>query len=297
LVWGRGEIARLRAAQQVEASMSSESGEKPEPEQAVFASAHANARAASAWGSARTAVAAVHNLESLLRRSYVPGPVILDLLPELKGGATVLRDAFELSQQGDPAAHAVGEYGARRVAELDALLEAVPPLSAARDESARQAGVLADSLEGSVDLLALLDRAVAPLVTEVRLDLLAQEAGRMSGTARGRELLVWFDPAPPHCVLSTDPTLLVAMVSLLVASVHASANHAPLVLRARSSPRAELVVEPRQGVDGALSTLAIRVMAWIEPSEAVARRIALDLGASLDLRPGYASLTLACARE
>jgi len=282
--------------------MSSESGGKGEPDR-VFASAHADARAASAWGSARTALAAVHNLEALLRRSYVPGQVILDLLPELRSGATVLRDAFERAAQAgaeDAASAGVGRYGLARVAELDALLGTMIPPAARRDDAARLAGTLADSLEAAVDLLGLLDRASAPLATDVRLDLLAQEAGRMSGTARGREVLVAYEASAAECTLSTDPALLGALVSLLVGSVHAAVSGAPVVLRTRTKPGAnvaELVAEPRMPADASLVTLAIRVMPWIEPSEAVARSVAAVLGAAFDLVGARASLALPPPRE
>jgi hypothetical protein len=282
--------------------MSSESGGKGEPDR-VFASAHADARAASVWGSARAALAAMHNLEALLRRSYVPGQVILDLLPELRSGAAVLRDTFDRAGQAgaaDPASAGVGLYGLARVAELDALLGTMIPPAGRRDDAARLAGALADSLEAAVDLLGLLDRASAPLATDVRLDLLAQEAGRVSGTARGREVLVGYEASAAECTLSTDPALLGALVSLLVSSVHAAVAGAPVVLRTRTQPGAnvaELIAEARASADGPLATLAIRVMPWIEPSEAVARRVASELGATFDLAGVRASLVLPPPRE
>lgn len=289
--------------------MSSESGEKGEAapgtagDRPVLASAHADARAASAWGSARTALAAVHNLEALLRRSYVPGQVILDLLPELRSGAAVLREAFDRAMQAgavDVASAGVGRYGMARVVELDALLGTMTPPDGGREDAARLAGVLADSLEAAVDLLGLLDRASAPLTTDVRLDLLAQEAGRMSGTARGREVLVAYEASAAKCTLSTDPALLGALVSLLVGSVHAAAAGGPVVLRTRTQPGAniaELIAEARAPADSSAGTLAIRVMPWIEPSEAVARRVASDLGATFDLVGARASLVLPPPRE
>jgi hypothetical protein len=285
--------------QQFEASMSSESEGKGEPDR-VFASAHADARAASAWGSARGALAAVHNLEALLRRSYVPGQVILDLLPELRSGATVLREAFDRATQADAASAGVGRYGLERVAELDELLGTMIPAAGRRDDAARQAGALADALEAAVDLLGLLDRANAPLTTDVRLDLLAQEAGRMSGTARGRELLVAYEPSAQQSTLSTDPVLLGALVSLLVGCVHGAVSGVPIVLRTRTQPGtnvAELVAEARTPTEGPLVTLAIRVMPWIEPSEAVARRLAVGLGATFEVSGSRASLVLPPPRE
>ena len=77
-----------------------------------------------------------------------------------------------------------------------------------RPVHADQVGAFADELEASADLLALLDRASAPVATEVSLNLVAREAGRMSGTARGHEMVIQFDEANPDCVVTTDPYVL-----------------------------------------------------------------------------------------
>src|SRR5258708_5876332 len=95
--------------------MSSESnGQKPDSQEPAPPSGtgkRLSARAPSAWGAARDALAAVHNLEALFRSASVAYRTILDLLPELRTGAGVLREAFDRAQGSDAVTAGVGEYG------------------------------------------------------------------------------------------------------------------------------------------------------------------------------------------
>jgi len=275
--------------------MSSESnGDKPESLAAGPPSGVTNrtsARAPSAWGAVRDALAAVHNLEALLRSSSVQSRTILDLLAELRTSAGVLRSAFERSRGTDVPAASIGEHGSRTVDGFDALLDAIAAVPEDRPLHADQAGAFADELEATADLLALLDRAAAPVATEVSLNLVAREAGRMSGTARGHEMVIQFDEATPDCLVTTDPYVLGSLVSLLVAGVRASGVHA-LVLRARSTPRPQFIVEAAQLEDAAAPTLSLRVTAWLPTSEIAARKLAQQIGATLEVEGRQGSIVL-----
>jgi hypothetical protein len=265
-----------------------------------------SARAPSAWGAVRDALAAVHNLSALLRSTSVQSRTILDLLPELKVGAGLLHAAFERAVVGDApgvegageasgAAVTVGAHGLKIVEAFDALLAAIAASPGAstedRESLADRAGALADELEAAADLLALLDRAAAPVATEVGLDLVAREAGRMSGTARGNELIVQFDGKSPECIVTTDPYVLGPLISLLIASVHAAGVNA-IVLRARSAPKAHFIVEAARLEDASLPSLSLRVTRWIAPSEAAMRRIAEQIGAVLEVEGRRGTITL-----
>jgi hypothetical protein len=275
--------------------MSSESnGDKPDSVAAGPPSGVTNrtsARAPSAWGAVRDALAAVHNLEALLRSSSVQSRTILDLLAELRTSAGVLRAAFERSVGTEATASSVGEQGRETVDGFDALLDAIAAVPEDRPTHADQAGAFADELEASADLLALLDRASAPVATEVSLNLVAREAGRMSGTARGHEMVIQFDEANPDCVVTTDPYVLGPILSLLVASVHATGVHA-LVLRARSTPSPQFIVEAAQLTDASAPTLSLRVTAWLPASGASARKLAEQIGATLELDGRQGSIVL-----
>jgi hypothetical protein len=265
--------------------MSSESnGHKPasqEPPPPSGGGKRLSARAPSAWGAARDALAAVHNLEALLRSASVAYRTILDLLPELRTGAGVLREAFDRAQGTGAATAAVGEYGGVRVDELERLLDATAAAQEDRDALAGRAHSLADELEASADLLALLERSSAPLPTEVNLNLIVRETGRMSGTGRGRELVVRFDEASPDCVVTTDPYVVGPLLSLAIAHVCGSGRE-DLVVRARCSPpHATLLVEAASPADSALPVMAMRILPAVPPAEPAARRVAEQIGALL----------------
>ena len=100
-----------------------------------------------------------------------------------------------------------------------------------------------------------------------------------------------FDEAQPDCAAVTDPYVLGPLLALLVACVQASGVDA-LVLHARCSPRPQFVVEGLRPGDASLPTMPIRVMPWIPPSEAAARRVAAHLGATIDLGPGRGSIVV-----
>ncbi len=275
--------------------MSSESnGDKPEslaPAPPSGVTNRTSARAPSAWGAVRDALAAVHNLEALLRSSSVQSRTILDLMAELRTSAGVLRAAFERAAASDPATADVGKYGLETVDGFDALLDAIATIPDDRPVHADRAGTFVDALEAAADLLALLDRASAPVATEVSLNLVAREAGRMSGTARGHEMVIQFVEANPDCLVTTDPYVLGPILSILVAGVHAAGVHA-LVVRARSTPSPEFLVEAAQLEDAAAPTLSLRVTAWLPPSEIAVRRLAEQIGARLEVEGRRGSIVL-----
>jgi hypothetical protein len=267
--------------------MSSENGRKSESSDSGPASngPRSNARVASAWGAARDALAAVRNLETLLRSATVPDKTLVDLVPELRETAGVLREAFDRSRAGDPATAAVGAHGQLQVDTLDELLDRLVEQTSTRGDLARRAGLLADELAAAVELLVLLDRAAAPLPTEVTLVLVAREMGRMSGSAHGRELIVRFDEARPDRAVQADPNVLGPLLALLVAWCE-SVGHGALVLRAKSVPGALFVIETATPADAHLPTLSLRAMPWISPSEAAARHVAAQLHATLTIESG-----------
>jgi hypothetical protein len=235
--------------------MSSESnGRKPdsEPGSSQEAARRFSARAASAWGAARDALAAVHNLEALLRGSTVPYRTILDLLPELRASAAVLRGAFDAARGGAGATSEVGVYGAVRVDEFGRLLD---------------------------------ERSEAPVPTEVSLNLIVRETARMSGTGRGRELIVRFDEASPDCVVTTDPYAVGPLLAIAVARVHGH-GVGEVVVRARCSPPlATLMVEAAIPQDAVLPMTAMRVLPSVAPTDDAARRVAERIGALLVIEP------------
>jgi hypothetical protein len=282
--------------------MSSESnGRKPdsqEPGPSSGTTSRLSARAPSAWGATRDALAAVHNLDALLRSGSVPHRTILDLLPELRTGAGVLRDAFERARAGEApagqAARDVGTYGADRVDELGRLLDATALADEDRDDLADRARTLADELEAAADLLALLERAADPVPTDVHVDRVVRETVRLSGTGRGRELSVKFDEAAPDCTVHADPYVVGPLLSLLIASVRAG-GVTEVVVRARcTDDHATFLVEAATPDDTPHPALVMRVLPAVPPTAGAARRVAEQIGATLELDARRGSLTLPC---
>jgi hypothetical protein len=284
--------------------MSSEqNGRKPDttepPPPSREQTRHPSSRAASIWGAARDSLAAVRNLDALLRSS-VPYSTIRDLLPELRTSAGVLRDVFvraaepaDPSDAPDHALVAVGAYGQERAKEFDELLDGTADPDADRNELAQRTRILADELEASADLLSLLERAAAPVVTEINVVRIAHETGRMSGASgRGRVVVVRFQEEGPDCVVRGDPYLVGSLLALVTACVDVE-GLGPLSLRVRCDPpHAEFVIEASTPADAGLPTIPIRVMVKIPPTEAAVRRLAERVGASLELGGGRGTVTL-----
>jgi hypothetical protein len=248
-------------------------------------------RAPSAWGAIRDALAAVYNLETLLRNASVPEKTILDVLPEIHSSAALLRGAFEARTMADKAIADTATHGRTKLIDLDAVLAAIASGGADRAALTPKLSAAADELEASSELLALLERAGKPSVTEVGLDLVAREAGRLSTASRGRVLRVRFDEASPDPLVSADPYVLGSLLSVVVGCVH-HAGVDSIVVRAQPAPNAGFLVEAAGDVDGSLPTLAMRVMPWIAPSEAAACAIGERFGATVELHGTSATIRL-----
>jgi len=276
--------------------MSSESnGRKPdsqEPGPSSGPGTRASARAPSAWGATRDALASVHNLEALLRSPSVLYRTIRDLLPELRASAGVLRETFGRASGGDEALAGAGVYGLGRAEELERLLDATALADEERDDLADRAGVLADELEASADLLALLDRASDPVPTEVQIELVLRGTARPSGGARGRELAVRFDAPSPDCTVYADPYVLGSLLSLLIARVDATGAPGVIVRASCDEAIAAFEVRAPGPGDATLPEIVARVLPAIPPADAAIRRVALDVGARLDLGERHAELQL-----
>jgi hypothetical protein len=249
-----------------------------------------SARAPSQWGAVRDALSAIFNLEALLRNASVPHKTLVDVLPEIHSSAALLREAFEI-RTADPAATEAGLHGRLRLVDLDVVLGAIAKGDEERAELAARLSPAADELEASAELLALLDRAGKGSVTEVGLDLVAREAGRLSTASRGRVLRVRFEEISPDPLVTADPFVLGSLLSLLVACVH-QAGAATVVVRTQPAPEAGFIIEAASDVDQSLPTLAMRVMPWVPPTEVAARAVAERFGAVVDLQDARATIRL-----
>jgi hypothetical protein len=278
--------------------MSSESnGRKPESQEPGPPSGlttKVSARAPSAWGAVRDALASLHNLDALLRSTNVLYKTIRDLLPELRTSGGVLREIFERAQGSeDEVTVAVGDQGASRIVDLEKLLDATAMAEDERDDLAKRARDLADELEAAADLLALMERAGEPVRTDVSLHLIVREAGRLVGSNKGREVHAHMETTEPDANMHADPHLLSPLLTLLVGHV-ATASGGDVVIRARVSTGGGglITVEPAAPADAALERTTLRVLPTLRATVRASRRVAQQIGATLEVEPRRAVLRL-----
>jgi hypothetical protein len=278
--------------------MSSESnGRKPEsgePGPISGPGTRVSARAPSAWGAVKDALASLHNLDALLRSTNVLYKTIRDLLPELRTSGGVLREIFERAQvSGDEVIVAVGDQGASRIRDLEKLLDATAMAEHERDDLAKRARDLADELEAAADLLALIERAGEPVTTDVSLHLVVKEAGRLVGGNKGREVHARMDTTEPDTNVHADPYVLGPLLTLLVGHV-ATASGADVVIRARvcTGGGGLITVEPASPDDAALELTTLRVLPTLRATVRASRRVAQQIGTTLEVEPRRAVLRL-----
>lgn len=278
--------------------MSSESnGRKPdsqEPGPISGASTRLSARAPSAWGAVRDALASLHNLDALLRSTNILYKTIRDLLPELRTSAGVLRDAFERAQaSGDEATIAVGDQGVAGIRDLEKLLDATAMAEDEREGLARRARSLADELEASANLLGLIELAADPVTTDVSLHPIVREAGRLANSNKGREVTARMDTTAPDLNVHVDPLVLGSLLALLVGHV-ATATDGDVVIRPRirTGGAGSIAVEPATAADASLEVTTLRVLPTLPATVAAARRVAQQIGAMLEVEPTRAVLRL-----
>jgi hypothetical protein len=278
--------------------MSSESnGRKPdsqEPSRLSGFSTRSSARAPSAWGAVRDALASLHNLDALLRSTNVLYRTIRDLLPELRTSAGVLREAFERAQaSGDEVIVAVGDQGASRIEDLEKLLDATAMAEDERDDLAERARHLADELEAAADLLALIEASAERVTTDVSLHLVVRETARLVGGKKGRKLAAHMDTTEPDANVHADPLVLGGLLTLLVGHV-ATATGADVVVRARvcTGGGGLITVEPATPEDASLERTTLRVLPTIRATIRASHRVAQQIGTTLEVEPRRAVLRL-----
>ena len=277
--------------------MSSESnGQKPdsvEPGPSSGTSPRLSARAPSAWGPVRDALAALHNLGALLKGASVRYKVILDLLPELRACAAVLGEVFERASAGaDEATREVGEQGRQSVAQMVQLLDATALADEGREDLAVRAKERADDLDAASEMLALLERAADPVPTSVSIQLIVRETGRLWGGGPRREVAVRFDDTGADVTIEADPYVVGPLISLVLGLVRAAGAMDVVVRASGAESEAVIEVEPAAPADAGVRPLAVRVLPALAPAEKTARRVAAQIGASLELAGTRAVLRL-----
>jgi hypothetical protein len=239
-----------------------------------------------AWGKVRDALAAVHNLETLLRSPRVGAGVLAGLLPELLVSCVVLRAAFDTRADGVCVDLTV--FARER---LDALEQAMKEASTTGIEARARLALeqvverVSGDLDAAVDLLELSERARAATRTELSLGELTRAAlgigGSVSGILFGDDVHVRIDTQEAACVLICDPHVVSRLLSAAIARVR-SAGVRDITVWARCEPReVTLTVAASDARSIGTQPVTTRVKGRIPPTDAVVEDAARAIGGRL----------------
>jgi hypothetical protein len=238
----------------------------------------------SAWGRIRDALAAVHNLETLLRSPRVGTGTLAALLPELVASCGVLRAAF---QGGDNVAREdLATYAHERLDGLEqALQEAAVGGVETRARLALEQVVtrVLFELDAAVDLLDLSERAHGASLGELSLGELTRAALNMAGSVppSADGVLVRVDTEDAACVVLTDAHAVARVLGGAIVRVRA-AGVRDIVVRARCEERAvTLTVAPGDAAAALLPAVTTRVMRRIPPTDAILEDAVRAIGGRL----------------
>jgi hypothetical protein len=253
----------------------------------------------SAWGRIRDALAAVHNLETLLRSPRVGTSTLAALLPELLVSCAVLRDAFDPA--GNDAREDLATYARERIAVLEAALqEAGTGGIETRARLALEQVVtrVLSELDAAVDLLDLSDRAHSANLGELSLGELTRAALGMAGSVppSAEGVLVRVDTEDAACVVLAEPHVVARVLGGAIVRVRA-AGVRDIVVRARCEERAvTLTVGPADVAAALLPGVTTRVMRRIPPTDAILEDAVRAIGGRLSTGERSVVLSLPVVR-
>ncbi len=255
---------------------------------------------ASAWGRTRDALAAVHNLETLLRSPRVGASTLAALLPELVGSCVVLRAAFDGAES--LARTELAAYANERLLVLEhALNEAGAGGLETRARLALEQVVssVLSELDAAVDLLDLSERAHGASVGELSLAELTRAALGMVGSSppSAEGVLVRVDTEDAACVVLADPHVVARVLGGAIVRVRA-AGVRDIVVRARCEARAVTLTVAPAPADGATgSPVTTRVMRRIPPTDAILEDAVTAIGGRLAAGERSVVLSFPVVRE
>jgi hypothetical protein len=238
-----------------------------------------------AWGKIRDALAAVHNLQTLLKSPRVGKGVLAALLPELHASCQVLRAAFA-AKKGPR--RALGAFAGERIDALEGALEqAGQGHIEARERLALEqvTARVSGELGAAVELLDLLERAEAATPTELSLEELARASlGIVSGLAPGEDVTVRVDTEGAECTVLADAHVVSRILTHAVARVRSTlaGGAGDVTVRARCEPkRVSITVAATTAAN--LPEVQVRMARRIGPSDAVVEAAARAIGGEIAL--------------
>jgi hypothetical protein len=239
-----------------------------------------------AWGPVRDAVAALHNLEMLLKSPRVSAKTLTSVLPELLASCGKLRDAFTLrsgerSREAQAARATLCEFTLGRIDELEtAMRGAVGAELETRTRLSLEQVVTRVSvdLDAAAELLDLAERAENAAPTELSVRGLARVSRVAAGGNADREVTMRFDDRSHQCVLSADPHVLTRLIAFAAARARAHGG-GDVALRVDCDEKhARIVVEPMAEGDALLPPFPTRLARRIDATDAVVEAAANAAG-------------------
>ncbi len=254
---------------------------------------------ASAWGQVRDALAAVHNLETLLRSPRVGSDVLATLLPELVASCGVLRAALD----GNPSPPRV-DLAAYAGDRLDALEQALREAGTdAVETRARLAleQVLASvriELDAAVDLLDLSERAHTAKLGELSLAELTRAALGMAGSVppSSEGILVHVVTDDAACVVLADPHVVARILGGALVRVRTAGVRDLTVIARCETPNVTLTVTAADASSMAHPSVTTRVMRRIPPTDSILEDAARAMGGRLAASERQVVLSLPVVR-
>ncbi|MEI7893099.1 MAG: hypothetical protein WCI05_08410 [Myxococcales bacterium] len=228
-------------------------------------------------GSLRDALAAFHNLLTLLRSSRVTLAVIVDLLPELDASVAALAWAF--AEAGDPSHNVspdLDRFAIGALSEFEKALEGVRVASTDRVALHDRLAVTRDNIVVAVELLELLQRASHPRLTEVSLGGLVREAVLLAGSTRVGDRTATFECVSDGLVI-TDPCTVARILAISASDLPSSGVVRCGWTATHGTVRLEAHCGAAEGI-----RLRIPQARAVGPSPAVAEAAALAIGGSID---------------
>ncbi len=250
------------------------------------------------WGRIRDALAAVHNLETLLRSPRVRAAQLAELVPELLASCDVLRAAF------DDAEAVLATYARERVDMLEQALRDAG--SAGLETRARLALELVmtnvrGQVDATVDLLDLSARARADQAGwgELSLGELTRAALGMAGSVppSSEGLLVRVDTEDAACIVRADPQVVARVLGGAIVRAREGGVRDAVVRARCHALHVTLSVSAATAEDAELPQVTTRGMRRVPPTDAVLDGAAKAMGGSLVIASAAVVLSLPVALE
>jgi hypothetical protein len=251
------------------------------------------------WGDARDALAAVHNLETLVKSARVARERVVEVLPEMFASCAALRAAFDAG--ASPGRAELRAFAMASLARLEDALRAAgaseldPRARIELEKAVVRAGA---DLDAATELLEVLERAEHHRPTEHSVHELARVAIALAAAIRPRgSVLVKLDVSGPDATVVSDAHVLARLLVHAVTWVSYCGARV-LTLRPRvQADRVTFVVAPATPDDDALPARPTVTLRRVVPTDAVVLEAVRAIGAVVEVDVARGSLTLPRAAE